>query len=110
MTANTRLDPLKDYAFRRLRELLSPIQPRSNRAPILLSVGEPQNQPPAFITEEMAKNADKWNRYTDHAGTPEFRKAVAAWLTRRYRLPAGMVNADKHILPVPGSREGLFMA
>lgn len=110
MITNDRLDPLKDYAFRQLRDLLSPIQPRSNRAPILLSVGEPQNQPPAFITEEMTKNADKWNRYTDHAGTPEFRKAVAAWLTRRYRLPEGMVNADKHILPVPGSREGLFMA
>ncbi|MSP48043.1 MAG: aminotransferase class I/II-fold pyridoxal phosphate-dependent enzyme [Alphaproteobacteria bacterium] len=107
---NHRLDPLKDYAFRQLRELLTPIQPRSNRAPILLSVGEPQNQPPAFIAEEMAKNADKWNRYTDHAGTPEFRKAVAAWLTRRYRLPSGMVNPEKHVLPVPGSREGLFMA
>ena len=106
---NSRLDPLKDYAFRQLRELLSPIQPKSNRAPILLSVGEPQNQPPAFLAEEMAKNADRWNRYTDHAGTPEFRNAVAAWLTRRYKLPQGMVNPDKHILPVPGSREGLFM-
>lgn len=110
MITNDRLDPLKDYAFRQLRDLLSPIQPRSNRAPILLSVGEPQNQPPAFLAEEMAKNADKWNRYTDHMGTPDFRKAVAAWLTRRYRLPPGMVNADKHILPIPGSREGLFMA
>jgi N-succinyldiaminopimelate aminotransferase len=107
---NARLDPLKDYAFRQLRDLLSPIQPRSNRAPILLSVGEPQNQPPPFIAEEMARNADKWNRYTDHAGTPEFRRAVAAWLGRRYRLPAGMIDPDKHILPVPGSREGLFMA
>jgi aspartate/methionine/tyrosine aminotransferase len=108
--SKSRLDPLKDYAFRRLRELLAPIQPRSNRAPIMLSVGEPQNQPPAFLAEEMARNADKWNRYTDHAGTPEFRQAVAAWLKRRYRLPDGMVNPDKHILPVPGSREGLFMA
>jgi N-succinyldiaminopimelate aminotransferase len=108
--ANTRLDPLKDYAFRRLRELLAPIQPRSNRPPILLSVGEPQNHPPAFLTEEMAKHADKWNRYTDHSGTPEFRKAVTAWLTRRYRLPEGMINADRNVMPVPGSREGLFMA
>ncbi|MBL8689606.1 MAG: aminotransferase class I/II-fold pyridoxal phosphate-dependent enzyme [Rhodospirillaceae bacterium] len=107
---NRRLDPLKDYAFRQLRELLGPIQPKSNRAPILLSVGEPQNQPPACIAEEIARNADKWNRYTDHSGTPEFRKAVAAWLTRRYRLPQGMMNPDKHILPIPGSREGLFMA
>jgi N-succinyldiaminopimelate aminotransferase len=107
---NDRLDPLKDYAFSKLRALLTPIQTRSNRAPILLSVGEPQNQPPAFIAEEIARNSDKWNRYTDHAGTPEFRKAVSGWLTRRYRLPEGMVNPEKNVLPVPGSREGLFMA
>src|SRR5581483_6426627 len=33
----------------------------------------------------------------------------AEWLTRRYRLPAGMVDPDRHIVPAPGTRESLFM-
>src|SRR5260221_14479339 len=43
-------------------------------------------------------------------GTPEFRASVAAWLTRRYRLPDGYVSAERHILPLAGTKEGLFMA
>jgi aspartate/methionine/tyrosine aminotransferase len=43
-------------------------------------------------------------------GTPEFRNAVAAWLTRRYALPPGYVSAERHILPLAGTKEGLFLA
>jgi N-succinyldiaminopimelate aminotransferase len=33
---------------------------------------------------------------------------VGAWLTRRFDLPAGAIEPDRHILPLVGSREGLF--
>ncbi|MFQ5765272.1 MAG: aminotransferase class I/II-fold pyridoxal phosphate-dependent enzyme, partial [Rhodospirillales bacterium] len=42
-------------------------------------------------------------------GTPEFRAAVARWLTRRYDLPAGAVDPDRHVLPVAGTREALYL-
>jgi N-succinyldiaminopimelate aminotransferase len=41
-------------------------------------------------------------------GTPEFRRAVADWLGRRFGAPAGLVDADSHIIPVSGTREALF--
>jgi N-succinyldiaminopimelate aminotransferase len=34
---------------------------------------------------------------------------VVAWLNRRYSLPAGMVDPERHVLPVSGTREALFL-
>jgi N-succinyldiaminopimelate aminotransferase len=42
------------------------------------------------------------------AGTPAFRAAAADWLTRRFQVPAGTIDADTQILPLAGTREGLF--
>jgi aspartate/methionine/tyrosine aminotransferase len=61
-----------------------------------------------MVAEILARHADGWGRYPPVAGTPEFRAAAAGWLTRRYSLPAGAVDADRAILPVQGTREGLF--
>jgi len=106
---NARLDSLRDYPFQRLADLIAGITPRANVAPILLSVGEPQHRPPDFIRDIIARHED-WNRYPPINGTPEFRKACADWLTRRYRLPAGMIEAETMIAPCAGTREGLYMA
>jgi aspartate/methionine/tyrosine aminotransferase len=110
LQTNTRLERLDDYPFARLNALLAPITPRANRQPIVMSVGEPQHEPPALLAETVARHADSWNKYPPMAGTPAFRQAVADWLTWRYRLPRGMIGPEKHILPVSGSKEGLFLA
>jgi N-succinyldiaminopimelate aminotransferase len=44
--------------------------------------------------------------YPATAGTPALREAIAAWLARRYALPA--IDAGTQVLPVNGSREALF--
>jgi N-succinyldiaminopimelate aminotransferase len=106
---NPRLDRLGDYAFTRLNTLLAPLSPRANTTPIVMSVGDPLHQPPPFVAEVIAKNAQFWNKYPPMVGIPSYREAVAAWLTRRYSLPAGMVSPDRHILPVAGTKEGLFL-
>jgi N-succinyldiaminopimelate aminotransferase len=107
---NSRLDAMRDSPFRRLAALLSDSTPRSNISPIDLSVGEPQNQPPAFIRPIIDARADTWNRYPSISGTPELRKACADWLIRRYRLPAAMIDPETMIMPCSGTREGLYMA
>jgi hypothetical protein len=56
-------------------ELLAGIVPTAT-APIVMSVGEPQDAPPALLAEAVAANASLWNRYPPAAGTPEFRLAV----------------------------------
>jgi N-succinyldiaminopimelate aminotransferase len=106
---NPRLDRLGDYAFTKLNLLLAPLSPKANTTPIVMSVGDPLHQPPGFVAEVIAKNAQLWNRYPPMAGIPAYREAVAAWLTRRYSLPAGMVSPDRNILPVAGTKEGLFL-
>src|SRR5258707_1058103 len=85
---NPQLDTLSDYPFEALRTLLNPVTLRVNDPPILMSLGEPQHQPPPLLAATLAANADKWNQYPPMAGTPELRQAIVDWLNRRYRLPA----------------------
>ena len=102
---NERLDLLTDYPFQRLAELLG-------GAPgpdaIVMSIGEPQHPAPALVAETLAAKASLWNKYPPAQGTPEFR-AAAGWLTRRFGLPDGMVDPDRAILPVAGTREALYL-
>jgi aspartate/methionine/tyrosine aminotransferase len=103
-----RLDPLlRFHPFTRLTSLLAGIEPGGK--PIVFSVGEPQQTPPAFIRPLIDRNLADWGRYPLAPGTPEFRGAAAGWLNRRYRLPEGLVDPDRHLLPAPGSRQALFM-
>ncbi|WP_445267860.1 succinyldiaminopimelate transaminase [Thiothrix subterranea] len=41
-------------------------------------------------------------------GSAALRDSIAAWLTQRFQLPAGAVDAEQHVIPVNGTREALF--
>jgi len=105
---NARLSGMTDYPFTRLAGLLGKVAPFAGRPPLNLAVGEPQSPPPPMVAEILARHAADWGRYPPIAGTPAFREAAAGWLNRRYGLPAGLVDADRAILPVQGTREALF--
>ncbi len=105
---NPRLEALHAYPFARLARLKAGITAPAQLAPIAMSIGEPQHTPPAFLLEELRRHLDRLGSYPATAGLPELRAACAGWLTRRYRLTAGSVNADTMVLPVNGTREGLF--
>ncbi len=107
---NARLTEMTDHTFRRLAALLDPVQPRINLPPVNLSVGTPTHKPPAFVAEIAGRIRTDWNEYPSYFGTPELRKACADWVTRRYKLQAGMIDPDKMIVPIAGTREGLYMA
>jgi len=106
---NPRFQSLEEYPFTRLNNLLGSVNPRANEAPIAMSVGEPQHEPPAFMARVITDNAHLWHRYPAMAGTPALRGTVAAWLTRRYRLPVGMIDPERHIMALAGTKEGLYM-
>jgi aspartate/methionine/tyrosine aminotransferase len=104
-----RLESLVSFhPFTRLNKLLEGVQPGGGNTPLLLHLGEPQFAPPAFVAEAIAEAAAGWSKYPPTAGNDAFRRAVKAWLGRRYRLPATMLDADREILPVAGTREALF--
>jgi N-succinyldiaminopimelate aminotransferase len=106
---NPRLEALSDYPFRRLARLLAPIEPPAGRRPVDLALGQPMHPISPLMIEALRANEHLWGLYPPVAGTPAFREAAAAWLTRRYRLPAGMLDPERHVLPVAGTKEALFM-
>jgi len=105
---NARLEALHAYPFERLARLKARLTPPAQLTHIAMSIGEPQHTPPAFVLEVLRQHLDRLGSYPATAGLPELRAACAGWLTRRYGLPAGSVNADTMVLPVNGTREGLF--
>ena len=104
---NSRLDLLTDYPFQRLAALIKGVEAPEDT--VIMSIGEPQMRPPAFVAEILAREAAHWNKYPPIAGTPELRAAITVWLTRRFGLPVGAVDLDRHLQPLSGSREGLYL-
>lgn len=102
------------HPFVRLNKLLAEVEPGRSAvedgAPLSLAVGEPQNQPPAFIAEELTRHAAGWSRYPPARGTPDYLAAATDWLVRRYGLDPAMIDPARMALPLPGTREGLFFA
>ena len=93
--------------FVRLTELIAGIEP--GKPPINLSVGEPQHPIPAFVGPTLAAHLADFGRYPANKGIEPFRRAVAGWLNRRYRL-ARPVDPESEVLVLSGTREGLFLA
>ena len=105
---NPRLDALATYPFDRLRALLADVQPPADLRPISLAAGEPQAAPPAIALDALSAHLADFNRYPSMAGMPALRAAAAAWLCRRFDLNPADVDGDRHLLPVAGTREGVF--
>jgi N-succinyldiaminopimelate aminotransferase len=105
---NPALSKLWPYPFERLRELLAGATPPASLPHISLSIGEPRHTPPKFILDEITNSLHALSTYPASQGLPQFRAAVANWLTRRFSLPAGAVDPDKMVLPANGTREALF--
>ena len=107
---NPRLtETLSDFPFARLNALLAPIAPPANLSMINMSVGEPQGAMPAFARKIVNDEIDGWNRYPPNQGLPELNKAICDWLTRRYRLPKGLLDPNAHVHPTAGSKEGVYI-
>ena len=103
---NPLLGKLQPYPFEKLRALIAGNTPPAHLRPINLQIGEPKHPTPALVKEALAGALDGLAAYPLTAGTPELRQAIAAWLSRRYDIPA--LDPEKDVLPVNGSREALF--
>jgi len=101
----TRFSALPEYAFPRLRALLAPV-PAGGDA-LHMTIGEPKHRFPAFAMDAVLAHADGFNKYPPNEGAPALRGAIAAWLGRRYGVKQ---DAETEILPLNGTREGLFNA
>lgn len=105
---NPALARLPPYPFERLNALKAGCEPPADLKHIGMSIGEPRHAPPDFIVEALRRALASLGSYPATAGMPELRAAAARWLERRFRLPAASVDAQSMLLPVSGTREGLF--
>src|SRR3569832_76082 len=103
-----RLSELPPAAFAKLATLLDPHKP--GMPVISLAVGDPNGQVPSFVTEALTRHAKDFGQYPPINGTADWRQAAAGWLTTRFGLAGGAIDPEKNVLPLNGTREGLFLA
>ncbi|MFN3230617.1 MAG: aminotransferase class I/II-fold pyridoxal phosphate-dependent enzyme [Alphaproteobacteria bacterium] len=104
---NPRLTQLPGHTWTQLRALLDGLASGRND-PLDLTIGEPRHPMPALIGDALQTHQALYAKYPPIQGTPEWQDAVTNWLGRRYGLSD--IDPDRHVLPVAGTREGLFNA
>ncbi len=105
---NPDLQKLFPYPFERLARLKEGIAPPQHLQHIPLSIGEPKHAPPEFVLQTLHENLDSLGAYPMAKGLAGLREAIARWLTRRFHLGPGRVDPERQVIPVSGTREGLF--
>jgi N-succinyldiaminopimelate aminotransferase len=92
----------------RLASLLEGLKPGA--PPIDVSLGEPKALLPPFLGPTLQEHLSEFGRYPPIRGIPALREAVAAWIGRRYSILECRIDPERDVLPLNGSREGLFSA
>jgi aspartate/methionine/tyrosine aminotransferase len=105
MQLPARFADLPEYAFPRLRRLLEGTP--AGGPELLMTIGEPKHPLPAFVAATIAQHAQEFALYPPNDGTPDLRQSIAAWLAGRYGVT---LDPDTRIMPLNGTREGLFNA
>ena len=94
--------------FSELRRLLDGIEP-GHTEPIDLTIGEPREAMPPLVAEKIAEAAASFAKYPPIRGTLDLRNAIVEWIAQRYGAGVA-VDPSREVLPLNGSREGLFYA
>lgn len=105
---NPSLARLHPYPFERLARIKQAISLPVDKKPIDLSIGEPKHPAPNFIKQELIRQIDSMGSYPTTRGCDPLRNTIQHWLCQRFNITQNSLSADKHILPVNGTREALF--
>ena len=105
---NPDLARLQPYPFQRMARLHAGVTPPAGLETLRLSIGEPRHPTPGFISEAVIEHLHGLSVYPSTLGSDALRSAIAAWLGRRFRLPAASLDPERQVLPVNGTREALF--
>jgi acetylornithine/N-succinyldiaminopimelate aminotransferase len=68
-------------------------------------IGDPREPTPPFIRDAFKAAVPEVSQYPSVAGIPALRRAIAAYLQRRFALS---LDPDREILPCQGAKEALF--
>ena len=104
---NPDLDRLQPYPFEKLRILLEGITP-ADLPGVSLSIGEPRHPAPQSVLDALTGSIRSFEKYPSTKGSDRLRQSIAQWLVERFELGDAAILSERHILPVNGTREGLF--
>ncbi|MFK8081807.1 MAG: succinyldiaminopimelate transaminase [Granulosicoccus sp.] len=106
---NADLDLLQPYPFEKLRALLEGITPAPLN-PVSLSVGEPKHPAPQLALDALVEGLRKVENYPPTKGSQALRESMANWICTRFDIDNSHAStiAAQHVIPVNGTREGLF--
>ena len=100
---------LKNWMFGSLSSLLDNITPNPDLKLLKMSIGEPQLGPPKFIREQFDDFFDYWGKYPPSEPIPVLKDAIKVYLNQRFPGSEKIINFDKNLVPVPGTREALHL-
>ncbi|HEX2620872.1 MAG TPA: aminotransferase class I/II-fold pyridoxal phosphate-dependent enzyme [Phototrophicaceae bacterium] len=101
-----RLDYLPPYIFAVLGDRLREMETQGIDV-VRLDVGSPDMPPAEHVIEALHRSACNPDNhgYSGYRGIPRFRQAVSRYYQRRFDVK---INADKEVLPLLGSKEGII--
>ena len=105
---NPHLDGLQPYPFERLNALIDDLEPNPDHSRVSLSIGEPKHAAPDFVVRtltEPSRVRGSLAMYPPTRGSLELRAAIAGWIARRF---GAVLDPERQVLPVNGTREALF--
>ena len=106
MNTAQRLQSVKEYYFssklREVKQLITAGKPIIN-----MGIGSPDLRPNQEVAQALVSSLEDQtaHQYQSYQGIPELRTAIAAFYQRHYQVS---LDADKEILPLMGSKEGIM--
>jgi len=106
MNTAQRLQSVKEYYFssklREVKQLINAGKPIIN-----MGIGSPDLRPSQEVVQALVSSLEDQtaHQYQSYQGIPELRTAIAAFYQRHYQVS---LDADKEILPLMGSKEGIM--
>ncbi len=105
---NPDLRQLHPYPFEKLSALKRGVKAPGHLKHIALSIGEPQHPAPEFVIRALNEYLHQVANYPKTHGSDALRESIASWLCKRFSINPEMIDAATNVLPVSGTREGLF--
>ena len=104
--ASRRVDSLPGYAFKMIDDRVEDLRSMGVK-PIDFGVGDPSTPTPPVVRTACQLGVDTRaaSGYPSYVGAPEFREAVARWLSGRYGLD---LDPGTEVASTVGSKEGIF--
>ena len=106
---NPEYNILKDWMFGKLNTLLQNLEPNPEYSVLKMSIGEPSLKIPDFVKDILETSYDDWGKYPPSSAIPSYGKSIIKYIEKRYPSAKNIVELDKNIVPVPGTREPLHL-